>query len=446
MASKPTSSSSKQETPSLWSWRGAHATPSARGTSRTDAFPSSTSRQTLRDLHSSALQAAESPRLIQMVMIGSVVGFILLSILLVTVPWQQTVAGSGEVTSFSPNARPQSVEAQIEARVREWNVNEGEEVAAGDTLAVLEDISTSYLDDRFVDRIATNRANELRVLELETETAEQKLLQAEQKLRSARAKVQNANVEMATARQRYTRVQTLYQDGLASLREFESEDLKLQKAQADSVTAAADLEAAQQEVQSARLDVRSKENKLEAKRAELDMKLENAKQRQSASIVTAPIEGTISRISRFGSGQTVKKGTELAVIVPDTGDQAAAIFVNSVDAAIVDPGRQVQLQFAGFPALQFDGFPEASIGTFSGRVRVIDPVDDGTGRYRLLVVPDTTGGKPEWPSSSYLRQGSRVTGWVLLSDVALGYELWRRINGLPPEIPVRDKQFKRKAK
>lgn len=446
MASKPTSSSSEQDTPSLWSWRGAHATPSARGTTPADAFPSSTSRQTLRDLHSSALQAAESPRLVRAVMIGSVLGFIFLTITLLTVQWQQTVAGSGQVTSFSPNARPQPVEAQIEARIQEWRVDEGDEVAAGDTLAVMEDISTSYLDDRFVDRIATSRANELRVLELQTETAEQKLLQAEQKLRSARAKVQNANFETATARQRYNRVQTLYQDGLASLREFESEDLKLQKAQADSVTAAADLESAQQEVQQARLDVQSKQNKLEAKRADLDMKLENAQQRRAASIITAPVEGTISRINRAGAGQTVKKGTELAVIVPETGDQAAAIFVSSLDAAIVEPGRQVQLQFAGFPALQFDGFPGASIGTFSGRVRVVDPVDDGSGRYRLMVVPDTTGDNPEWPSSSYLRQGSSVTGWVLLSNVSLGYELWRRINGLPPEIPVRDKQYKRKVK
>lgn len=436
--SSASESSSSDDTPSIWSWRHAHSTPSARNASRIRP-----GRQNLRDLHSSALQAAETPSMARSVMVGSFVSFVLLALLLVFAPWRQTVAGSGQITSFSPSARPQSVEAQISARIKSWAVVEGDEVAVGDTIAVLEDISESYMDNQFLERIATSRANELRVLQLETQTSEQKLLQAKQMLRAARARVENANAQSATARQRYNRIDALYQDGLSSLREFESEQLKLQKTRSDSISAAADLEAAQQEVQSARYDVRSKENQLEARRAELDSKLENAQQRQSASIVQAPVDGTIARISRVGPGQTVKEGSELAFIVPNTGDQAAEIFVNSIDAAIVEPGRRVQLQFAGFPALQFSGYPGASVGTFSGRVRVIDPVDDGTGRYRLLVVPDTTGELPEWPNSSYLRQGSNVSGWVLLSNVSLGYEIWRRMNGLPPQIPVRNQSLTR---
>jgi multidrug resistance efflux pump len=251
---------------------------------------------------------------------------------------------------------------------------------------------------------------------------------------------------VSTARRRVDRVAILREDGLASLREYEDEQLALQNAEADSVTAAADVEGAQQSVQSARLAVEQAENRLEARRADLNLKLDNARQRQEASIVRAPSDGTVARINRAGPGQTVKEGGKLAVIVPNTGDQAAEIFVSGMDAAIVDPGRRVQLQFAGFPALQFSGFPGASVGTFSGTVRVVDAVDDGTGRYRLLVVPDTTADAPAWPSSQYLRQGSSVTGWVLLSNVPLGRELWRRINGLPPQIPVRDNKFKRKPK
>ena len=96
----------------------------------------------------------------------------------------------------------------------------------------------------------------------------------------------------------------------------------------------------------------------------------------------------------------------------------------------------MQLQFSGFPALQFSGFPDASVGTFSGTVRFVNPVDDGTGRFRLLVVPDTSEGRPPWPSTNYLRQGASVRGSVLLSNVSLGYEIWRRMNGLPPQVSV----------
>ncbi|MEM1125730.1 MAG: HlyD family efflux transporter periplasmic adaptor subunit [Bacteroidota bacterium] len=425
--STPSSSSPPDgTTPSLWSWRDERPL-AAR----------SPGAATPHGLHSSALQAAETPKLALRVMVASMVGLVLLTIVLFVTPWQQTVSGSGAITAFSPEARPQSVESQISARIQQWNVVEGDAVTAGDTIAVLEDISTSFMDNRFVERIAASRTSELRVLQLEAERARQTRLQADQQLRAARARLENARLETATARERFRRVEALYADGLTSLRSFETEQLALQKARVDSVAAAADQEAAQQEVQSARLDVDRKDSMLEARRAELDLRLDNAQERQAASVVRAPIDGIIARVSEAGPGQTVKEGDQLALVVPETDDQAVELFVSSLDAAIVQPGSQVQLQFSGFPALQFAGFPGVSIGIFTGSVRVIDPVDDGAGRYRLLVVPDTTGGRPAWPSRDFLRQGSRATGWVMLTDVTLGYEIWRRMNGLPPEIPVR---------
>jgi multidrug resistance efflux pump len=382
----------------------------------------------------------------RLVMIGSLVVLAALAAAMTFVPWQQTVTGSGEVTAFAPEARPRTVESQIPARIQEWRVSEGENVAAGDTIAVLEDISSTYLDNRFAERLAENRASALESMRLQADQARRKLSQARQKRRSAEAKVENAMMETATARERYRRIDTLYAEGLASKRDLESAQLKLQNARSDSIAAAADLEAAREEVEAARIGVRQKEQDLQAKRSELDLKVDNARERQAASIVRAPIDGTVARISRPGAGQTVKKGGELALIVPETDDQAVELFVSSVDAAIVDPGRPVQLQFSGFPALQFGGFPGASVGTFSGKVRFIDPVDDTAGRYRVVVVPDTSGPRPEWPDKTYLRQGSAVTGSILLSNVSLGYEIWRRLNGLPPQVPVREKTFKRKPK
>ena len=433
------SSTSSDAAPSIWSWRHAH--PPAADTSGSNPL-----YDTLGDLHSSALQAAETPKLARWVMVGSLVGLALLVLALFFVPWQQTVSGSGTITSFSPGTRPQSVEAQIAARVQQWNVTEGDAIAAGDTIAVLKDIGTAYMDTRFVERTAAARTSELRVLQLETQRARQRLSQAKQKLRAARARLENATLEIATTRERLRRAKALYDDGLTSLRSFERQQLAMQKARADSIAAAADQAAAQQEVQSVRLDIDQTESTLEARRAELDLKLENAQERQSASIVRAPLDGIVARVSEAGLGETVKEGDQLALIVPDTDDLAAELFVSGMNAAIVEPGRRVQLQFSGFPALQFAGFPDVSVGVFSGTVRVVDPVDDGASRYRLLVVPDTSGTRPPWPDRSYLRQGSSATGWVMLSNVSLGYEIWRQMNGLPPQIPVRETSMTQKPK
>ena len=87
--------------------------------------------------------------------------------------------------------------------------------------------------------------------------------------------------------------------------------------------------------------------------------------------------------------------------------------------------------------MQFIGWPSVAIGTFPGRVILVDPTDDGTGRFRLLVGPPP-GQADAWPSERFLRQGVQVQGWVLLRHVTLGYEIWRLINGFPPYIAMQE--------
>ena len=77
-------------------------------------------------------------------------------------------------------------------------------------------------------------------------------------------------------------------------------------------------------------------------------------------------------------------------------------------------------------ALGRGGAPSAA------RVRLVDATDTKEGKFRILVVPDTKD--DPWPSANYLRQGVQAKGWVLLRQVPLGWELWRRFNGFPPII------------
>ena len=82
--------------------------------------------------------------------------------------------------------------------------------------------------------------------------------------------------------------------------------------------------------------------------------------------------------------------------------------------------------------MQFTGWPSVAVGTFGGRVFLVDQTDDGKGKFRILVEPDSKD--QAWPNKSYLRQGVRANGWVLLREVRLGWELWRQFNGFPPTI------------
>lgn len=156
--------------------------------------------------------------------------------------------------------------------------------------------------------------------------------------------------------------------------------------------------------------------------------------RQRTQRVTAPIDGTVFRVLARQSGELLKAGAPLAVIVPASSKDVVELWVDGNDMPMLAPGNTARLQFEGWPALQFTGWPAIAVGTFGGRVLLIDPTDNGKGKFRVLVEPDPKD--DPWPSRRFLRQGVRANGWVLLNIVPLGYELWRQFNGFPPVVSM----------
>ena len=101
---------------------------------------------------------------------------------------------------------------------------------------------------------------------------------------------------------------------------------------------------------------------------------------------------------------------------------------NSVDS----PGRPCAPAIRGLARRAIRGLAVPGGGDIRRRSRAaIDATDDGTGKFRVLVKP---GAEDEWPSERFLRQGVRANGWVMLSRVRLGYEIWRQLNGFPPVV------------
>jgi len=388
----------------------------------------------MHDHHLLSLRMVAVPRTLRTLVITILVLVVAAALFLVFVPWVQTIRGSGKVTSFVPDARPQTLESVISGRIVRWFVHEGQQVRKGDTIVVLSDINVNFFDHSLLDRLTTLRDRTFTAQEQSIQVAVQRRKQSEQRLAQARARMDNVVVEVATARTRHIRADTLFRQDLASRRDVETATLTLQRAVADSISTAAAVSAAMQDVNAFYAEEERVINQAYVTMQEAEVRLANAQGRVGASTVLAPVDGIIVRISKAGAGQTLKEGEPLATVVPATDDQAAEIYVSGMDAALVDPGRRVSLQFAGFPAFQVSGWRDVNVGVFHGIVRVVDAVDDGTGRFRMLITPDPTS-RP-WPTSRYLRQGTDVTGWVMLEEVAVGYELWRQLMGFPPKFPV----------
>jgi hypothetical protein len=69
-------------------------------------------------------------------------------------------------------------------------------------------------------------------------------------------------------------------------------------------------------------------------------------------------------------------------------------------------------------------------GTFKGNVKAIDNNISSNGKYRILIA-ENANQKP-WPKQ--LRPGSGAQGIALLNNVPVWYEIWRQLNGFPPEF------------
>lgn len=384
---------------------------------------------------------------------------------LVVVPWQQNVHGSGRVVAFEPYDRMQTVAAPVMGRVRQVWVIEGSTVMEGDPLLEIVDNDPDIVERLQQQKTALGNAlgaaqakvavydEQVRALQqardLAISSAEQQVEVAVAKVRSEEFGLEAAGAAALQARLNFERQRDLHAEGLASRADYELAErldrearakveqarqaLKAARNEEDArradrgrvdTEAKAKIDSARAEREAANVDVATKERQLSA----LDVNIN----RQSTQLVRAPRKGTVLRMMASPGAELVRAGDPLAILVPDTESRAVELWVDGNDVPLIHPGRAVRLQFEGWPAVQFAGWPSVAVGTFGGLVHLVDTTDDGQGHFRILVVPD-----PEdepWPESTYLRQGARARGFVLLDEVRLGYELWRIANGFPPAV------------
>ncbi|GAB2955157.1 biotin/lipoyl-binding protein [Hymenobacter coalescens] len=386
-------------------------------------------------------------------------------------PWTQNIRSAGTLTTLRPQDRPQTVPSTIAGRIERWRVREGQRVRRGDTLVDIAEVKDKYFDPELLRRtqeqleakiasLEENRAKTVALgtqqealragLEVSLSKARNKVEQTRLKLNSDQAELRAANNDFDIARQQLARQEALYAQGLKSLTEVEQRRLKFQESTAKRQSTENKLGATQQELRNAELELASlqaeyqdKISKSESDRrsatgyqfdtegqiAKMRNELANLRIRSGFYHITAPQDGYVVRALKTGLGDIIKEGEPLITVMPDAPALAAELYVKPMDIPLLSVGRKVRLQFDGWPALVFSGWPGSSFGTFGGVVAVIDNIDS-QGQYRILVTPDPA--LEPWPKP--LRVGSGVYGWALLGDVSIWYELWRQVNGFPPDF------------
>jgi multidrug resistance efflux pump len=398
-------------------------------------------------------------------------GFAILLAIILFLPWTQTVIGDGYVTTLTPDQRPQTLQSPIPGRLEKWYVREGDRVKRGDTILQISEIKSEYFDPLLVERtvyqidaksnsvnaysqkiIALSQQTSALALErgLKLDQAQNKIKQANLKVISDSIDLEAAKTNLKIAETQFKRDQTLFEEGIKSEVDVEGKRLKLQETQAKLISHETKLLQSRNEVLNSQIEIsrigqeyaekiaKTQSDRFEAESAQLDVevqvsKLENDRSnysiRSGMLFITAPQDGYINRAIISGLGESFKEGEPLVNIMPTNYDLAVETFVQPLDLPLLHVGEKVRIQFDGWPAIIFSGWPNASYGTYGASIVAVETFISPNGKYRVLLAPD----KEEdynWPPG--LRAGAGAYTISLLEDVPVWYELWRNLNGFPP--------------
>lgn len=394
-----------------------------------------------------------------------------LFMIIMLLPWTQNIQPSGKVSTLDPQQRPQQINSIIAGRIAEWNVKDGDIVKKGDTLLRITEVKEDYLDPSQLTRVDEQikakdasvkfyqnkaTANDAQAIALEY-SKRLKLEQLQNKIKQYTLYVQSDSIsylaaenQLKIATQQLQRQKQMYDAGVKSLVELEQKQQAYQDALSKKINTENKFYNSKNELLNIKIDKNTIDQEYrekilkatgdrfsslsdkattESEVAKLQNQLANYSIRRGFYVIIAPQNGQVIRTTKAGMGETVKEGEPLLEIVPVSFNAAVEIFIDPVDLPLIVKGQKVRLQFDGFPAIVFSGWPNSSYGTFGGKITAIDPSISTNNKFRAWVTPDESD-KP-WPQK--LSYGSGAKGIALLKDVPVFYELWRKLNGFPPE-------------
>ncbi len=406
---------------------------------------------------------------------GRVVRYAFYFILVTTViilflPWTQTVSMDGTVSVLDPENKPQQVTSRIGGRVEKWFIKDGDFVKKNDTIAFISEIKEEYMDTLLVSRSESQvKAKEVALqayekkiqaideqidalntsLRLKVSQGKNKIIQVRAKLSSDSTEAEASRLALRVAEEQFKRYDELLTKGVISKTDHENRRIKLQESQAKRISAENKVIGTRNELFNSELELNGVQQEYNEKLmkaesdkfstlsllydsqgslAKLQSQLSGYSLRNSYYYVLAPQDGYIQNIVIKGLGEIVKEGGMLCSIVPHAKEQVVELYVDPIDLPLIRKGDKVNLVFDGWPSFVFTGWPGMSYGAFHAEIISFDKAISPNGKFRVLAANHDA----KWPEAVQIGGGAK--GFALLRDVPLIYELWRKANGFPPEF------------
>lgn len=399
-----------------------------------------------------------------------IVGVTLIVLTIFFLPWTQNISGSGSVTTLKPDQRPQTIHTAIAGRIEKWYVKEGDFVKKGDTILFISEIKEDYFDPNLVNNTksqvdakklavesygskVTTLSSQIAAIEnervLKMQQAQNKIRQSLLKVKSDSMDLEAVKTQIKIATTQFNRAVTLNKEGLKPLTDVEEKRLKLQEVEAKIITQENKLLASKNELIIARVEVNrigaeynekvskarsdqytalSSQYDTEAQVNKLQNQYVNYQIRNGLYYIKAPQDGYVNRALQSGIGETIKEGTQIVSIMPAKYDIAVETFVSPTDLPLIHKGEKVRVWFDGWPTIVFSGWPNMSYGTFGGKIVAVENFISDNGKFRVLIAPDSDD--VPWPKQVSIGSGAQTL--ALLDNVPVWFEIWRTLNGFPP--------------
>lgn len=413
-----------------------------------------------------------------------IIGVSIICLLILFLPWTQNISGSGAVTTLKPNQRPQTIQTVISGRIEKWYVQEGDFVHKGDTILFISEIKEDYFDPNLVQNTRNQVSAKKRSLEsysgkvttlssqiqsiekeknLKLEQAQNKIKQATLKIKSDSMDLQAVKTQLKIANTQFNRSVQLNKEGLKPISDLEEKRLKLQEVEAKIITQENKLLTSKNEFINNKVEINritaeysekiakakgdqftalSNQFDTEAQVSKLENQEANYSIRNGMYYIKAPQDGYVNRTLQSGLGETIKEGTPILSIMPAEYDIAVETYVAPIDLPLISKGEKVRVWFDGWPTIVFSGWPNMSYGTFGGKVVAIENMISDNGKYRILIAPDKD--EASWPKQLSIGSGAQTI--ALLNNVPIWFEIWRNLNGFPPNYYKVEKKGSKEKK
>jgi len=326
-------------------------------------------------------------------------------ILMLFLPWQQTVRGVGTLTALDPTQRDYYVVATVDGFIEEFYVQENQFVKKGDKLFRMRDLDADYqnrlisIRDRSIQKyknemtklknLQENLKNQQKIFKIGIEIYDKKIAQLKNSLVALKKEEVALKNRSEIEKINYQRSELLFKDGIESKRDLElkldrylSTKAEYQKVIVDIENTLNELEIAKKErkkfINEMELKINAIENSLlttqnfaNTLKQNIEKESTNLSRYLSRDIV-AKSDGYVTRIYQNDKNRLIKKGEKILYFSPIVTQRAILLKVSDFNMPLIKKGLKTRIIFYGWPALQISSWPKITHGTYGGVIKSIE--------------------------------------------------------------------------